>query len=189
MLLFRHENNRVLFVFVAAETPTAGINGYQFRAARAYMRAFGDANDVKIQGPTFSGSFSSLTQLINLDQQLVGAKVWDQIRYIVRTGTASNERSAHDFIRYTHANIDFHSTNANISDEAAQFCKILNDFRIPSDQAAILVEDQTGYSMGWYSNLKGSTICKNGLPRLLNFPREISHLRNVYRGEHTAARN
>jgi hypothetical protein len=176
LLIFRQENNRVLFIFVAGETPTAGVNPYQFRAARAYMRAFGDPKTIKIQGPTFSGSFFSLTQLINLDQQLTTAKVRDHIRYVVRTGTASNDYYAIRFIKDAHAAVDFAATNANTADQAADFCKILNDFRIPSDQAAILIEDQTGYAMG-YSDRR----CEDGAIEVLHFPREISHLRNVYR--------
>lgn len=91
LLIFRHEDNRVLFIFLAGETPTAGINGYQFRAARAYMRAFGDRKDVRIQGPTFSGSFFSLTQLIHSDQESTVTKDGDKVSYVVRTGTASND--------------------------------------------------------------------------------------------------
>lgn len=78
VLMFRWDGKahealaQVLYVFVVAETPTTGINGQQFRNAADYVQALcsnvGAAgcaswDRIRIFGPTFSGSLSSLVRL------------------------------------------------------------------------------------------------------------------------------
>jgi len=53
-----HFSDDVLLIFLVGETPTTGVNSSQFQLARAYMRAIHEpADEVRILGPTFSGSF------------------------------------------------------------------------------------------------------------------------------------
>src|SRR5581483_11479652 len=58
--------DRLLLVFVVGETPTAGLNGFQFEAARQAILGLGSeqGNQLSIAGPNFSGSFLSLTRLL-----------------------------------------------------------------------------------------------------------------------------
>lgn len=78
VLMFRWDGKtrealaQVLYVFVVAETPTTGINGQQFRNAVNYVQvlcsnvgAAGCASwdRIRIFGPAFSGSLSSLARL------------------------------------------------------------------------------------------------------------------------------
>src|ERR1700694_2073781 len=61
---------RVLYVFLVSDTSTSGINGTQFSNAAEYAqevlcvtRGCPKAGNIRIMGPTFSGSLASLRQL------------------------------------------------------------------------------------------------------------------------------
>jgi hypothetical protein len=184
LLIFRHVathgphpkfDPRLLFVFVVGETPTAGINGYEFKNARAYMKTLSekDLPVVRIQGPSFSGSFLSLSELINDDR-----KDHDR-KYVVRSGTAVSNRNVDAFITAIGEKSDFYAANESLQDQKSHFCAVLGDLHISRDQAAFLVEDETGLSHGFNEPL----ICfdKDRPIRVLHFPREMSNLRNAYR--------
>ena len=181
LMIFRHSpvdkhfDHNVLFIFLVGETPTAGVNGIEYRMARAYMRAFGDPADVRIVGPTFSGSFNSLAELIKKDRQQ--SEPADKNRsgpnYWVHTGTAANANAAAAFSQEAQAH--FSGTNENSEDHRLHFNQVLQALRISPDQAATLIEDDTGFSKGFLVS-RGKAE-----PRVLRFPRDISHLRNVYR--------
>ncbi|MBV9613626.1 MAG: hypothetical protein JO091_14220, partial [Acidobacteriaceae bacterium] len=173
----------LLFVFVVGETPTAGINGNQFRAARAYMNVLeaGAAEPVHILGPSFSGSFFSLTQLI-LDEN--GGQKPQQGRYVVYSGTATNRHYASAFVNRT--GVIFHGANEDTQGQKLYFCRVLDELGIRHEQAASLIEGETGFSKGFVhfgKNSSGRDLdpCGTVSPRVLLFPRDISHLRNVYR--------
>ncbi len=88
LLIFRGAADlwgQTLFVFLVGETPTAGINKVQFQLARAYSRLIEDQENVRVLGPSFSGSFGSLAELIRLEQNK---------QFVVRTGTATNQSAA-----------------------------------------------------------------------------------------------
>jgi hypothetical protein len=182
LLVFRHLptpspkfDHRLLSLFVAGETPTAGINGSEFRNARAYMKALAktDTPVIRIQGPTFLGSFLSLSQLINDDRKHRDRK------YIVRTGTAISDNDVAAFRAAIAAKLDFFAANESLLDQTSHFCAVLGDLHILRNEAAFLVEDETG--LAHYFN--DPPICfTGGEPvRVLRFPREISNLRNAYR--------
>ncbi|MGC2660984.1 MAG: hypothetical protein WA324_23770 [Bryobacteraceae bacterium] len=178
---YRFDEN-VLFVFVIGETPTAGINGVSFRIARAYMRAFGGGREVRVAGPSFSGSYYSLSQLIEADQlrdeQREASEASSDLKYYVRNGTASSSDAA-DALKRTrcvHTGcIDLRSTGENSTDHARNLKRVLDYLRIQPSQAAILSEDDTAFSQQLrYTDRSDRTL-------VLRFPRDISHLRNVYR--------
>src|SRR5450755_1905427 len=80
-----HPEKGTLVIFVVGETPTAGVNPKQFQFARAYMKALGNPTKVRIDGPTFSGSFDSLAELILQDKRRQPGK-----DYEVESGTAQS---------------------------------------------------------------------------------------------------
>lgn len=165
-----------LVIFVVGETPTAGVNPGQFQIARAYM---GDlctpgraADRVKIDGPTFSGSFDSLAFLIGRDQANQPGKI-----YQVRSGTAQSLYDARKFTNLFGAAVEFHSATADISEEERHFEDVLQELRIPRQRAAVLSEDGTTFGGAAATNYYGP----NDRVRTFRFPRDISHLRDAYR--------
>jgi hypothetical protein len=177
-----HFDNNLLFVFLIGETPTTGINGVAFRIARAYMRAFGDPPEVRIVGPTFSGSYYSLSQLIEGDhiranQQQV-LRALPSVRYVVRTGSATSANAA-DALKHTpHVDIRVNGIGENSNDHTQHFESVRDGLGIDPRQTAILAEDDTAFSRQF-----GHSRDNKGHPQetlVLRFPRDISHLRNVY---------
>ncbi len=180
LLIFRHQtkeghrDGRVLFVFVVGETPTSGINGLQFKMARAYVEAFQDSGPVRILGPGFSGSFYSLTELIRDDQSRYTKAKQD---YVIRSGTATSVPGA-NMLR--DAASDFNSANESVADQQLHFCETLESLHVPPQNAAFLIEGESGYGNAFtIAGSKGRAACQG--VRLFRFPREISHLRNAYR--------
>ncbi len=167
----------ILLVFLVGEKPTSGIDREQFRNARAYMKTLQtDSSDVFIQGPTFSGSFYSLRKLIEAD----GAS-----SYVIRTGTATSDQDASALGHPP--KVDFRGANMDANDIAHYFDETLREMRIPSQDAAILLEDESAFASAVESSAKSpgqaESPCAIGRSpiRVLRFPREISHLRNAYR--------
>lgn len=174
LLVFRGVGEKVegqtLFVFVVGETPTAGINKVQFRLARAYSRLIEDQKNVRLLAPTFSGSFASLADVVRLDTGYA---------YTVRTGTATNENASQALTRYA---ADFNGTNENSTEQARHFCDVLQELHVTGSEAALLVEDETSFARGFMNE-----VCGGQKIPFLRFPRDISHLRNVYRETVAAA--
>ena len=134
----------VLLVFIVGETPTAGVNPVQFQIARAYMRALCGpgprCETVKIVGPTLSGSFDSLAELIVQDRRVQPGKV-----YQVRSGTATSVRAKEAFDLRAGAAVQVYGATENIRDQKSHFIALLRDLRIPNDRAAILAEGGSAF--------------------------------------------
>jgi hypothetical protein len=167
-------NPRVLIIFLAGETPTAGVNSAQFQMARAYMRAIEGPSDrnqtIRILGPTFSGSFYSLNRLLQEDLRQ------GPVSYRVRSGTA---QAADDGAVLRRPGIDFRDATANTKDQDDYFLQVLAELGIETGQAAKLVEDESAFGEA----------ATGGDIRLFRFPREISHLRNAYRDAVSASKS
>ena len=184
-----HFENNLLFVFLIGETPTTGINGVAFRIARAYMRALGDAPEVRIAGPSFSGSYYSLSQLIEGDHIRVNQQQVQRAppspRYIVRTGSATSVDGA-DALKHTpRVDIRVNGIGENSKDHTRHFESVRDELGINSRQTAILAEDDTAFSRQF-----GRSPDKKGRSQetlVLRFPRDISHLRNVYQDANSKA--
>ena len=168
-------DRRLLFVFIVGDTPTAGVNGDEFKKARAYMEAIGDRRDprlIRIQGPVFSGSFYSLAQLIKDDKRDHPGHF-----YSVRTGTATAYDGGVALQKETQA--EFYGTNETQKEQQPRFCRVLEALHISGKQAAFLVEDETGFSHAF-------TFQPKSLPKgcrdieVFRFPRDIANLRNAY---------
>ncbi|HXF27779.1 MAG TPA: hypothetical protein VN610_10905, partial [Bryobacteraceae bacterium] len=175
-------DTRLLFVFIVGDTPTAGVNGYEFKKARAYMEAIGDGRDTKlirIQGPVFSGSFYSLAQLIEDDKRDHADHF-----YSVRTGTATAYDGGMAFQKETDA--EFYGTNETQKEQQPRFCRVLDALHVSHKQAAFLVEDETGFSHTFSQPFAAKRETKSspqdcGDIAVFRFPRDIANLRNAYR--------
>ena len=193
VLVFRRSANSPnwgiggLVVFVVGETPIAGVNPTQFQNARAYMKALctpGEAGDqVKIAGPTFSGSLDSLAFLIRHDLvKQPGTK------YKIRSGTVQSPNDArHLMYRFQDEVdfVDFHSATADFSEEDRHFRDVLLELGIKKSQAAVLVEDESTFgkaaadSAVEYKQLPNGKVSASRI-RTFQYPRDISHLRDAY---------
>jgi hypothetical protein len=165
---------RVLMVFLAGETPTAGVNPSQFQLARAYMRAIHEpADEVRVLGPTFSGSFYSLVELLKEDR--VQGKVPG---YRFRSGTATGTLDGETLQRQT--GVTFRGAMANTQDQNRYFQEALRGLGVDNGHAALLVENESAYGQG------AAALAE---VRVFRFPRDISHLRDAYKDAVAASKS
>ncbi len=158
------EDAAVLMVFLVGETPTAGIDSVEFQVALGAMDAIHRSDEIRIQGPTFSGSFASLGILLRADRRRNPAR-----KYRIRSGTVTDEVAGNAFRKEFE---DFHSAMANTADQTRYFHEALAEMRIPEENAALLVEDESDY---------GESVAVASKIKVFRFPRDIAHLRNAYR--------
>ena len=163
-----------LLVFVAGESPTAGVNPRQFQIARAYMRALCPSTAVKIAGPTFSGSFHSLSRLIIQDQYPPQS---DKYRYRVESGTAQSPSAIQAFRAATRPNVRFHSATQDVAAQYRHLQDLRRELRIPASRVAVLAEDESTFGDAAASGQKPGA---HDSFQVFRFPREISHLRDAY---------
>lgn len=163
-----------LLVFIVGETPTAGVNPYQFRIARAYMDAFSrpqdarDDNNVRIDGPTFSGSLYSLARSIDQESKRNPNK-----SYQVRSGTVQSWAAIEAFKSV--AGPDFFSATESLKDQDLHLAAVLPKLHISPENAAVLAEDESAF--GRAASRQSN---RNSDIRIFRYPRDISHLRNAY---------
>ena len=165
--------NKCLLVFIVGETPTAGINGFQFEAAvRSIAKLHpSDARPIGILGPTFSGSFLSLTKLIRGDS--------DGHAYDIRAGSVSNSVYAQNMlvgldVRSKGDIPRLHFTQRFLRQPLQ---KLANDQGYRSDRLAELVEDESGFS---FSGLTKHPRRDTPDITIYRYPRDIAQLRNAY---------
>ena len=198
VLLFRHQpvqqgsdlqfDRRLLLVFIVGETPTSGINKGQFVRAHDYTRRIlrlssqptvSPANaepPVRLLAPTFSGSFSSLAELIQTSPA----------NYEIISGTVTGKHYADAFLATVHQPGRVRFASARIYDEDLDraFRLVLRKLKIPESDVVSLVEDESGYgnsqTYGSKSDIPDDTT-KERRVRTILFPRDISQLRNAYR--------
>jgi hypothetical protein len=195
----------LLFVFLVPETPTLGIAGPPFYAAERLANALTRSpSRIGLLAPSFSGSFGSLTTLVqqwNLSQPDL------EIKGAVYGGSISSREVANQFTAAT--NLSFHSGIAASSDNAGGLCAVLHKYGIPESQAAYVHEDQTVYGSSYHEQRQSSDRKKHRknskkepaaqaekpaqaaaadacqIPQYA-FPRDISHLRDIYQDEPAA---
>ncbi len=181
-------NSKLLLVFLVGETPTGGIDRAQFWNARTYGKQLnGGQNRVFVLGPTFSGSFHSLADLLGQDASS---------KYVIRSGNASSMPDA-EALRATDPTIDFRSANMNSDDFRVDFRAALDALDISRGSAAILAEDETRFGTAVSTPIPDpnqphaastGTQPKEDLlgdVLTLSFPRDISQLRNAFRDTQT----
>jgi hypothetical protein len=183
LLVFRHQLTApsdvdpLLFMFVVGETPTSGINGFQFEAARRFINLLPGGHEISVLGPNFSGSFSSLTKLIETDNSTSA--------YRIRSGSVSNSYYATSMLARLAKGRDvtFHGSTLPSISFSRQFKELARRQRFEGREIAQLVEADSGFSAG----VPGVSDDRNmqvddPKERLLTYryPRDIAQLRDAY---------
>jgi hypothetical protein len=174
----------MLLVFVVGETPTAGVNGFQFEHARQTVTLLGTAetNTLYIAGPNFSGSFQSLTRLLEADP--------GRMHFEIRSGSVSNSDYARAMLLElesrnfaidgnppNRASVTFHGSTLPSVSFRNHFVRLAKSFRLRADQTAELVEDETGFS----HTDETLHVDRTEYPiTTYRYPRDIAQLRNAY---------
>lgn len=178
-----------LVVFVAGEDATHGIHRHQFRNALEWIQklaeqGLGRSDRTLILGPTFSGSFASLAELLSdpeVAKRLGLQDNNDNAPLPIYAGGVSGSNSAKWFQqqmddRYGQnpQRVSFHSFVQNDDQIVERFLKYLNERRPDFDygKVAILSEDQTAYGQEMVS-FPSKTL-------QMYYPRDISALRGAY---------
>jgi len=165
-----------LFVFLVPETPTTGVSGPPFIAALHLAHALSQQENVGFLAPSFSGSFDSLSDIVKLWNTHAGAATPITGRFF--SGTVSSSQRGQTF--HDRTNLDFSSGIVSSRDNDAAFCALLANYGLQTREVAYLTEDETAFSD--HDDAIRSPSCVDSIPQYV-FPREISHLRNVYRSE------
>jgi len=173
VLVFRGKKKdpqSALVIFLVGETPTSGINALAFQNALSYMHSLRlNTKELRVSGPTFSGSFRSLARALELakcDPSIATIRVVSQ--------SASNVEASNDFVQETRAiGVEYHSVVENGERAARLFSNYLQSQWPGARHITILNEDLTVF---------GSLVAKatqDGSEWIsVRYPWEISHLRN-----------
>jgi hypothetical protein len=181
-----------LVVFVVGEDATHGIHEHQFRNALEWIKILsakgpGRIDRVMILGPTFSGSFPSLAELLSepgIADPLHLLSTTDSRPLLIYSGGVSGRESAMWFQqrmdrRYgnTPPRVIFHSFVADDDEILDRFSNYIHEGQSGFDDGklAILSEDETAY--GNEPFLGRSRVLK------LYYPRDISALRGAYQNK------
>jgi hypothetical protein len=178
LIVFRHQfaeladPDRLLFVFVVGETPTAGIDGFEFTAAVRAISLLHDSPRIKVLGPSFSGSFISLTQLIESDPKH---------GYTIRSGAVANSDYASKMLgRLSNRAVTFHGSSFPSLSFDAQFHRLAERQRFYGPQVAQLVETESGFSVGVAAANKTVSEANKVDTFTYRYPRDIAQLRDAY---------
>ena len=182
-----------LVVFVVGEEATHGIHREQFRNALAWIAALDPKKAFRIKrlailGPTFSGSFPSLAQVLSegkITEPLDLGTARDGQRLAIYSGSASGKDAAQAFQEQFRSQITFHSFLQNDDEILRRFCNYITKEQPGFDpsRVAIISEDETAYGKSGVEaepNAESDkTQCPDNALRLY-YPRDISALRGAY---------
>jgi len=186
ILLFRGRGKspyqNALVVFIVGEESTRGIHRPQFENAVAWIRALQPSNNrtsVAILGPTFSGSFPSLTALLEKTEGMSSLNAGTG--FSIYSGSASSERDGKAFA--TTPNVRFHSFVQDDTTALDRLCEYFGGESL--NNLAILSEDETAYghivAQENFSALYSAETCPNAIK--IYYPRDISTLRAAYQSQ------
>ncbi len=172
-----------LIVFIVGEESTRGIHRTQFRNAAAWITALQASSgrpSVGILGPTFSGSFPSLSELLATDdvrKSLYGEPGISGDRLAIYSGSTTSQGDANQFALTE--GVFFRSFFQDDDTELNRFCKYLTrptgaKESFDLHRLAILSEDETAYGFEASQN----PVCERAT--WLYYPRDISTLRAAY---------
>ena len=147
ILLFRHSGEspyeKPLIVFVVGEESTGGVHRSQFENAVAWIKALQQPDatrtSVAILGPSFSGSFPSLKELITKTEGMSGLN--PGAVFSVYSGSASSREDGENFAKT--ARVSFRSFVQDDTTALGELCQYFG--REHLDNLAILSEDETAY--------------------------------------------
>ena len=189
--------NKALIVFVVGEEPTRGIHRVQFENAIAWIKALRQSgvkgSPVALLGPTFSGSFPSLSDL--LAKSSLPATLNDGTNLEIYSGSATSRNAGERFAKTK--GINFKSFLVDDDTAMDRFCKYLPGLtkikngkeEFEWNRLAILSEDETAYGQITTTESPGPAqrstadtpklnICPGAIH--LYYPRDISTLRAAY---------
>ncbi len=173
----------LLLVFVVGETPTAGLNEFQFEQARSTISSLdsGQRHNLYIVGPNFSGSLSSLARLLEESARTTHIEL--------RTGSVSNSEYVREMLIHLRSHgfqidpkddsvpsITFHASTLPNASFHEHFMRIAARIRLEPEQLAEITEDETGFSYKHESQQRH----ENQTPITYRYPRDIAQLRNTY---------
>ena len=190
-----------LIVFVVGEEATHGIHKEQFQNALAWIASLQARNNDQLEsmailGPTFSGSFPSLAQVL-IDPRT--AKYLDLEHFsesqqlAIYSGSASSQNAAQNFQNVFDDHVVFHSFVQSDEKILGRFCKYMKQQEqsaFDPSRVAIISEDETAYggavsALGAKSHNDDETNkdddgdCIEKALKLY-YPRDISALRGAY---------
>ena len=135
-----------LIVFIVGEESTRGIHRPQFENAVAWIKALKPSDkrtSVAILGPTFSGSFPSLADLLAKTDGV--SSLNDGAAFSIYSGSASSRKDAEDFINNA-KDVHFRSFVRDDTTALDLVCQYIRGKSEKSlDNVAILSEDETAY--------------------------------------------
>jgi hypothetical protein len=191
-----------LIVFVVGEDPTRGIHSEQFANALAWIDQLRGLNGnkpsrVAILGPTFSGSFPSLTKLLSHSDSGKDDQAKDDpgndIRKIrgspaaplpIYSGTANSAKAIIKFdpskqgSKLADLNIDFHGFLERDEVGLERYCEFVKPQGNGPRAIAVVSEDETAYGENNLTNKKDQGCLTDAL--WLYYPRDMSALRAAY---------
>ena len=177
-----------LVVFVVGEEATRGIHREQFRNALEWIAVLQPKTEknrkrLAILGPSFSGSFPSLAQVLSepetADRLDLGA-MGDGQRLAIYSGSVSGKNSAAAFQKAFDSRVTFHSFVQNDDEILERFCKYIRAEQAGFDpgKLAMISEDETAYGSSGVTEEDGNVCSARALK--LFYPRDISALRGAY---------
>ena len=188
-----------LVVFVVGEEATQGIHAEQFKNALAWIAALeakpaANIPRLAILGPTFSGSFPSVAQV--LSEAEIGKKLdWTTMQegqpLAIYSGSVSGADAAQSFHDAMGSQITFHSFVQSDDEILRRFCNYIKKEQPDFDAArvAIISEDETAYGRNDLARGSAGMIPKSDKSNkgkcpddalTLHYPRDISALRGAY---------
>jgi hypothetical protein len=186
-----------LIVFIVGEDPTDGIHRKQFENAVAWINFLHGGNiPVAILGPTFSGSFPSMAQLLsNIEVQPSGKTESKETGkpLEIYSGSVTSKGDAEQFAKSKfpkNQSVAFHSFLQDDDSALGRFCNyFIQQSNLDLRRLAVLSEDETAYGYAkppsrlprppqTPQTSQPSQPCP-GAPRLY-YPRDISTLRAAY---------
>jgi len=188
-----------LIVFVVGEEATQGIHKDQFQHALEWIAWLQSKNNSQVRhlailGPSFSGSFSSLKQVLidpTTTKHLDLGRLSDGQRLVIYSGSASSGDAALSFQNTFDGQVVFHSFVQSDEEILGRFCKYLGAEQPGFDpgRVAIISEDETAYGAAVRApagmseveenDKVAKLICRQKALRLY-YPRDISALRGAY---------
>ncbi|HET7107504.1 MAG TPA: hypothetical protein VFI38_11895 [Candidatus Acidoferrum sp.] len=178
-----------LIIFVVGEDATHGVHREQFRNSVRWIERLNSFIGQKhpqaaILGPTFSGSFPSLAELLSEDASVKSLRGETIVELPVYSGSVSSDAAARWF-KYqmnfqgsgNNGKVELHSFVQNDDTIVGRFCGYLSAEQPDFDfqQLAVVSEDETAYGS---SGIKDKDCFANALK--LYYPRDISALRGAY---------
>ena len=178
---------RALIVFVVGEESTSGIHRRQFENAVAWIKALQRPDEkgisVAILGPTFSGSFSSLAELLEKTEGM--SKLNGGGGFSIYSGSASSQKDGVIFARTN--GVRFRSF---VQDDTTALNYLCQYFKPTlTNNLAVLSEDETAYGsiVARKSFASGpvslSDTCADAIAVNVFYPRDISSLRAAYQSQ------